>query len=237
MFSDAHLVFALLDRLDCRVWAPVTTPLRSGTFWMRLPPSSFTEANRVRGLRGFHFDRAFRDLLEEILAAGSPSSFRFVEVGASVGSCTFHVLTRVPSASAVAVEAYQLAAKVMRTGTWNGLGAWLSVRLSSQTSGAPLHEESRLGDPEGGRRPRPRPRQRVARKLGGDSEGKWEWFQKRGLAWGSRRWPGRDCIEVFGRQAAADNGQGHWSGRLGTRISERRLRPGFPHPLAAVPRI
>eukprot|EP00439_Symbiodinium_sp_Y106_P055543 s4128_g7.t1 len=129
MFSDAHLVFALLDRLDCRVWAPVTTPLGRGTFWMRLPPSSFTEANRVRGLRAFHCDRAFRDLLEEILAAGSPSSFRFVEVGASLGSCTFHVLTRVPTASAVAVEAYQLAAKVMRrTSTWNGLGDRVVVR-------------------------------------------------------------------------------------------------------------
>ena len=139
MFSGADTFFALLDRLDCRLWSVVTTPLGPSKFWMRLLPLPFTEANRVRGLRKFHCDGALRDLLEELLPKPASHAFRFVEVGPSLGGCTFHVLTRVPAAYAVAVEPHQVAAEALRlTATWNGLADRVAVRQAfvSDTTGA-----------------------------------------------------------------------------------------------------
>ena len=129
MFRGAHLFFSLLDRLDCRLWSAVNTPLGPNPFWTRLLPAPFSEANSVRGFRNFHCDDAFRDLLNEIPTRTMGSPFRFVEVGASLGGCTFHVLTSVPAALALAVEPYQQSAEAIRhTASWNGLADRLIVR-------------------------------------------------------------------------------------------------------------
>ena len=128
MFRGAHLFFSLLDRLDCRLWSAVNTPLGPNPFWTRLLPAPFSEANSVRGFRNFHCDDAFRELLEEIPTRTMGSPFRFVEVGASLGGCTFHVLTSVPAALALAVEPYQQSAEAIRhTASWNGLADRLIV--------------------------------------------------------------------------------------------------------------
>ena len=143
MFRGSHLFFSLLDRLDCRIWAALNTQQRPSPFWMRLLPSPFTEANSVRGRRKFHCDSEFQDLLKELraseLASASGSRFRFVEVGASLGGCTFHVLTSVPSAVAVAVEPFQPTAEAMKqTAAWNGLAERLTVQQTfvSEREGA-----------------------------------------------------------------------------------------------------
>ena len=146
MFSGADTFFALLDRLDCRLWSVVTTPLGPSQFWMRLLPLPFTEANRVRGLRKFHCAGAFRDLLEELLPGAASLAFRFVEVGPSLGGCTFHVLTRVPAASAVAVEPHQVAAEALRmTATWNNLADRVAVRQAFVSDKAGACRASLLG--------------------------------------------------------------------------------------------
>ncbi|CAE7412221.1 Ttc8 [Symbiodinium natans] len=137
MFTGSHLVFSLLDRLDCRIWSAVSTQQPS-PFWMRLLPSSFSEANTVRGRRQFHRDGAFQDLLQDLLKAGNStdSSFRFVEVGASLGGCTFHVLTSVRASVAVAVEPYQPTVEAMKqTASWNGLGNRLTVHQTFVSEG------------------------------------------------------------------------------------------------------
>ncbi|CAJ1402066.1 unnamed protein product [Effrenium voratum] len=133
------LVFHLLDRLDCRVWAPVE--VGGPPFWMRLLPSRNVEANYVRGAGGFHCDQAFRSFVE---AEKSPL---LVEVGASLGGCTLHVLTRHPGARAVAIEPYRPAAMALKRTAENGLADRLQVveafvsdqpgacRMSSQQAG------------------------------------------------------------------------------------------------------
>ena len=129
MFRGAHLFFLLLDRLDCRLWSAVKTRLQGPShFWMRLLPTPYSEANVVRGFRKFHCDDTFRDLLQDV-QAGKKGSFRFAEVGASLGGCTFHVLTSVDDSLAVAVEPYRLAAEaIQHTAARNELVNRLVVR-------------------------------------------------------------------------------------------------------------
>ena len=122
MFPGGHLFFLLLDRLDCRLWWQLP-----GNFWMRLLPL-YTEAHHVRGFGHFHCPESFRQLLRRLTAA---SSFSFVEVGASLGGCTWQVLTTVPGSSAVAFEPQEAAALAMEaTAEANGLQQRLVVHQS-----------------------------------------------------------------------------------------------------------
>lgn len=123
MFPGGHLLFLLLDRLDCRLWWHLP-----GNFWMRLLPL-YTEAHHVRGFGHFHCPESFRALLRRLGSGSGP--FRFVEVGASLGGCTWQVLTTVPGSTAVAIEPQEAAAAAMKaTAGANGLEQRLVVHKS-----------------------------------------------------------------------------------------------------------
>ena len=153
MFKGAHLFFSLLDRLDCRLWSLVKTPLSTKPFWIRLLPTPFTEANVVRGSGRFHCDKAFQDLLQDRLGKQRPSgsNFRFVEVGASLGSCTFQVLTSLHDSVAVAVEPYtEAASAIQQTAAWNNLADRLVVRqafVSDRTGTCQLYAQEHMRNP------------------------------------------------------------------------------------------
>ena len=126
-FRRSATFFHFLDRLDC----PLVAAIKTGSarfsgqiFWMHVMPAAHTESDHVRGKGEFHCGgKAFRDFIKNVSV-----KFRFVEVGASLGGCSFKVLTSIPSSVALAIEPYGPAAEAMRrTAVENGLTGRLSV--------------------------------------------------------------------------------------------------------------
>ena len=134
-FPKAFVFFHLLDRLDCHAVAAIKSEMlgkkynmSTRTFWMHVMPAAHTESNHVRGKGFFHCggDRFIhREVAKSRVDGGE---FRFVEVGASLGGCSWTVLTSHPRSKALAIEAYKPAADAMRrTALENGLADRLMV--------------------------------------------------------------------------------------------------------------
>eukprot|EP00438_Fugacium_kawagutii_P015235 Skav206127 [mRNA] locus=scaffold172:305355:307130:+ [translate_table: standard] len=135
-FPKAFVFFGLLDRLDCRkvrainpaVFGEDFVRARNQTFWMHLVPAQHVESNHVRGKGDFHcsWDPVIKEQINISLSRGS--DFRFVEVGASLGGCTWRVLTSHPRAVALAVEPYKPAVDALKlTALENGLMDRLTI--------------------------------------------------------------------------------------------------------------
>ena len=134
MFPKAFVFFLFLDRLDCRKVAAIKANLlgqsflrsNKNTFWMHVLPARHIESNHVRGKGDFHC--GCTRLIVEQLEQSTGDSFRFVEVGASLGGCSWRVLTSNDRAFALAVEPYKPAADAMkRTAFENGLAYRFTV--------------------------------------------------------------------------------------------------------------
>ena len=153
-FPKAFVFFDLLDRLDCRAVAaikpemlPEEFRLRSlnQTFWMHLMPTVHVESDLIRG-KGFFHCGGDRLLHREVAKSREDGGeFRFVEVGASLGGCSWTVLTSHPRSKALAIEAYKPAADAMRrTALENGLADRLMVFESFVSSSSTCHKMAHL---------------------------------------------------------------------------------------------
>lgn len=140
-FKQSATFFRLLDRLDCRTVVAVQTNGSSGpgrpVFWMHVMPAPHWESDNIRMHKEFHCGgKVLRDFIASQRDL-SLRSFRFVEVGASLGGCSFEVLTSIPSSIALAVEAYQPAVDAMRrTAKENSLTERLMVVETFVSTGA-----------------------------------------------------------------------------------------------------
>ena len=153
-FPKAFVFFHLLDRLDCRAVAaikpemlPEEFRLRSlnQTFWIHVMPTVHVESDLIRGRGRFHCggDRLLNRQVAKSRSDGG--EFRFVEVGASLGGCSWTVLTSHPRSRALAIEAYKPAADAMRrTALENGLADRLMVFESFVSSSSTCHKMAHL---------------------------------------------------------------------------------------------
>ena len=152
MFPKAFVFFLFLDRLDCRKVAAIKANrlgesfLRSNknTFWMHVLPARHIESNHVRGKGDFHC--GWNRLIVEQLEQSTGDSFRFVEVGASLGGCSWRVLTSDDRAFALAVEPYKPAADAMRrTAFENGLADRFTISESFVSTNSTCPRVVRVG--------------------------------------------------------------------------------------------
>eukprot|EP00928_Gymnodinium_smaydae_P027003 TRINITY_DN21029_c0_g1_i1.p1 TRINITY_DN21029_c0_g1~~TRINITY_DN21029_c0_g1_i1.p1 ORF type:complete len:475 (+),score=113.54 TRINITY_DN21029_c0_g1_i1:298-1722(+) len=127
--SSWAVAIEILDRLDSKAVVPLELARAGRIFWIHLLPTRNIEANHVRGLRTLHCDVEFKDFFSRRKRPSRETGLLgFVEVGASLGGCTFHALTEDPDALALAVEPYRPAAVAMRrTAAANGLADRLAV--------------------------------------------------------------------------------------------------------------